>query len=83
MKVRRVYPGQSVLIFILPPSINALTKRLRGRKSEDQSSMSKRLGLAKKEMAYKNRYDYRIVNDRLDHAYKKLKSIILSESKGE
>ncbi|MFA6141981.1 MAG: guanylate kinase [Candidatus Omnitrophota bacterium] len=83
MKVRLAYPKESVLIFILPPSIGILKKRLRGRKSENTRSLSTRLGLAKKELSYKDRYDYKIVNDRLDSAYKQLKNVIISELKGE
>lgn len=83
MKVKRAYPRQSVLIFILPPSIDILKKRLHGRKSENTRSLSTRLGLAKKELSYKGRYDYRIVNGRLDGAYKRLKEIIVSQLKGE
>ncbi|MDD5427894.1 MAG: guanylate kinase [Candidatus Omnitrophica bacterium] len=79
MKVRKKYPGQSVLIFILPPSLNDLKKRLHSRRSEDKKAISTRLKLAKREIAYKNKYDYTVVNDRLDIAYKKLKGIILSE----
>ena len=79
MKVRRGYPGKSVLIFILPPSLAVLKKRLEGRMTDAPETMSKRLGLAKKEMAYKKRYDYRIVNDRLGSAYRKLKKIIIKE----
>jgi len=79
MKVKRYYPGNSVLIFILPPSVRALKKRLFSRKSEDKHAITRRVGLAKKELAYKNKYDHRIVNDRLANAYKKLKNIILRE----
>ncbi|MCX5686269.1 MAG: guanylate kinase [Candidatus Omnitrophica bacterium] len=81
MKVRSAHPGDSVLIFLLPPSAAALKRRLRSRESEDRRSLSRRLGLAEEEMSYKDVYDYRIVNDRLDHAHKKLKDVITSESK--
>ena len=80
MKVKRKYPEESVLIFILPPSLNALEERLRSRKSEDKSAISTRLKLARREMSYKKRYDYTVVNDQLDAAYKKLKSIVVSEN---
>lgn len=79
MKVKKAYPKESVLIFLLPPSTKALKKRLMSRKSDSPESISARLGLAKKEMLYKKRYDYSIVNDRLGTAYKKLKKIIVSE----
>jgi guanylate kinase len=81
MKVQRQYPGNNVLIFILPPSLSALKKRLKLRRSEDKSAISKRLKLARKEIAYKTKYDFTVTNDRLDTAYKRLKKIILSELK--
>ena len=76
VKIQKKYPAESVLIFILPPSVKALKKRLKGRKSDTPADIKKRLGLAKKEMEHKNRYDYRVVNDRIDSAYKRLKKII-------
>jgi len=79
MKVRRAYPRGSVLIFILPPSITALKKRLAARRSEDEGAVSTRLKLARKEISYRGRYDYAIVNDRLGAAYKRLKKIVISE----
>ncbi|MFA6078432.1 MAG: guanylate kinase [Candidatus Omnitrophota bacterium] len=79
MRIKRIYPDDSVLIFILPPSITALKKRLLSRRSDGEDAISTRLNLAKKEMEYKDRYQYRIVNDRLDTAYRKLKNIILDE----
>jgi len=79
MKVKRKYRGRSVLIFILPPSIAALKKRLVGRMSEDKNAIKKRLDVAKKELAYAKKYDYRVVNDYLTSAYRKLEKIILSE----
>ncbi|OGW76734.1 MAG: guanylate kinase [Omnitrophica bacterium RIFCSPLOWO2_02_FULL_45_16] len=79
MNVRKLYPKESVLIFILPPSIEALKKRLESRSSDAAHSILNRLKISRKEIAYKNRYDYTVVNDRLDTAYKKLKNIIISE----
>ncbi len=79
MRVKKIYPADSVLIFILPPSITALKKRLLSRRSDGEDAISTRLNLAKKEIGYKDRYDYRIMNDRLDTAYRKLKNIILYE----
>ena len=79
MKVRRAHPAESVFIFILPPSIKDLKERLRYRKSDGPKEIARRLRVAKKEIDYKDRYDYRIVNDNLDKAYKELKGIITSE----
>ncbi len=79
MKVSRAYPKKTVLIFIMPPSLGTLKKRLRSRKSDAQKAISVRLKLARKEISYKKRYDYTIVNDRLAVAYKRLKTIVASE----
>jgi guanylate kinase len=79
MKIRRYYPENSVLIFILPPSIRTLKTRLNLRKSDLPEAVNRRLALAKKEMAYSRRYDYRIINDKLDDAYRTLKKIVLKE----
>lgn len=79
MKIRRSYPANSVLIFILPPSIKVLKTRLHLRKSDSAEEVKRRLSLAKKEMAYKNKYDYKIVNDKLEDAYRALKKVVLKE----
>lgn len=79
MRVRKAYPKDSVLIFILPPSVKALKERLISRMSDDEEEIARRLKLARREMAYKDKYDYCIINDRLNSAYKKLKEIIMRE----
>lgn len=68
----------AISIFVLPPSIAILERRLKGRSTEGKKDLQKRLFLAKEEIRQSKRYDYVIVNDRLHHAYKKLKEIIIS-----
>ncbi len=80
MKVKKAYPKESVLIFILPPSIGALKRRLRLRRSDEPTQINTRLKIAKSEMSYKDRYGYRVVNDRIDNAYRRLKKIIVEET---
>jgi len=79
MKVARAYPAASRLIFILPPSIKELKKRLHLRKADSAQVIAKRLAIARSEMKYKKRYDYAIVNDHIPRAYKKLKEVIEKE----
>ncbi len=79
MKIRRAFPKKSVLIFILPPSVKALKTRLDLRRSDLPEDVARRLALAKGEMAYSRRYDYRIVNDKLDDAYRTLRKIVLKK----
>lgn len=74
-KMRR----ESVLVFLLPPSMALLKKRLKGRMTESRESSEKRLKRARKELAYLKRYDYAIVNDNLAKAVELLKSIIVAE----
>ena len=81
MSIRKAHPKDSVLIFLLPPTIAALKRRLCSRRSEDRRSISRRLGLAREEISYKDKYDYRVVNDNLGRAHKKLKAVIISELK--
>ena len=79
MNVKGLYPNDAVLIFIMPPSISDLKKRLVLRNSDDKKTMDRRLKFAKKEVSYKNRYDHVVVNDRLETAYRRLKKIIVNE----
>lgn len=55
-------------LFVMPPSLKELERRLRGRGSEDAGSLQRRLQNARGEMALWTRYDYVIVNDNLEEA---------------
>ena len=69
----------SILIFIMPPSFKELEKRLRGRNTEDESSIQKRLNFVKKEIENSKYFKYKIVNDKLESALKQLDEIFLKE----
>ncbi len=77
--VRKVFPD-AVLIFIDPPSFEALRERLSGRGSETEESIKSRIERAKEELLLKDKYDYIIVNDNLDKAVSDVENIIV---KGE
>ena len=79
MNVRKNYPYNSVLVFVMPPSMEELKKRLESREADTTKSILNRLKIAKQEIAYRDKYDYVVVNDRLDAAYKMLKDIIILE----
>ncbi len=70
---------QAVTIFILPPSIEALEKRLRGRKTEDEETIQKRLHEAGREIEAAKDFDYKIINDNLDEALNNLQKIFEKE----
>jgi guanylate kinase len=75
-QVRRLVP-ESVLIFVAPPSLEELEKRLRWRKTESEEKISLRLENAKKEMEEMGKYDHVVVNDVLDQAAAELRNIVL------
>jgi len=72
----------SIFIFVKPPSIEELEKRLLDRKTETEESLKKRLDTAKIELEYeeanKDAFDHVITNDNLDRAYIELKEILKS-----
>ncbi len=68
-----------VSIFIVPPSMEELERRLCGRGDECGATVKKRLLEAKKEIERKSEYDYVVVNDILDDAKKEVEDIIFSE----
>lgn len=70
-------------VFIQPPSFEALEKRLRGRGTETEDAVSKRLEQAKVELEYAktpNVHDIQIVNDDLEKAYKELEDYVFKSS---
>ena len=80
-QVREILP-ESVLIFIAPPSLDALEKRLRQRQTEPEDTIALRLENAKKEMALSLEYDWVIVNEDVEQASKELRDLILNYRKG-
>lgn len=64
------------IIFIAPPSLEDLEKRLRGRATDKDEIIKRRLNNAKKEILRKNDYDYCLVNDEFESSYAKLKEIV-------
>ena len=63
-------------IFIVPPSIPELEKRLRGRSSDSEEQISQRLEKAEHEISFWRKYNYLIINDELDRAVNEMESLI-------
>ncbi len=68
-----------VFIFILPPSMEVLESRLRGRESDADAEIRKRLARAVEEIRDYDKYDYLVVNDVFEDALDKLRAIIVSD----
>ena len=77
-KVRKKMP-EAVLIFIAPPSIEELERRLRGRGTDTEAAIEGRLIRARQEFQEADFYDYLIVNDDVEKAASKLNAIIEAE----
>ena len=75
-QLKKKYPEITSLIAILPPSLNDLQKRLKKR-GEEKQEIKKRTNLSQKEIkVFKEKYDYKIVNEDLEISLKQLKEII-------
>ncbi len=71
----------AVFIFVLPPSVEELQRRLKARSTENRREIAGRLKLARWEIKQAKHYDYAVLNDNLDKALRKLKKIIAEERK--
>ena len=79
LQVKKSHP-EAVLIFILPPSLAELRRRLEGRGTEDAEKIEKRLGQALNEIKLIGEYDYYIVNSDIDEAAALARSIMAAEA---
>lgn len=72
---------ESVLIFVLPPSLEILEERLRNRGSDSDDMIENRLKIALNEIEISKKYDYTIINNNINNAVDKIKLIIEEERK--
>jgi len=70
---------EAVSVFILPPSMAELERRLRARASDDEATVQRRLLAARSEIGHYAFFDYLVVNDDLEAAHKKLDAIVVAE----
>lgn len=78
LKVKEIYPD-GVFIFILPPSMEELKKRIINRGTETEEAIEMRFMTAYKEMKYVFKYDYAVFNDEVETAVKKIEAIVDAE----
>ena len=79
LQIRAKLPN-AVSVFILPPSLEELERRLRGRGTEDEPTTLRRLAAAKLEIAHYGLFDYVIVNDDIELAYSQLRAVAVADS---
>ena len=76
LKVKAKMP-EATLIFILPPSFEELEARLRGRHTETEEAIQRRLNSTKQELENSKYFDYTVVNDSVDNAVQALEKIMI------
>jgi guanylate kinase len=76
-QVRRLFPD-SISIFILPPSREALEQRLKGRGQDNDAVIAKRMAAVREDVAHIAEFDYVIINDNLNEALRELNAVVLS-----
>lgn len=76
LSLTKHFGEKALAMFIKPPSFDALEERLRGRGTEDEEKIQKRLAKAGKELEFSKWFDYIIVNDRLEDAQKEAHMLV-------
>ena len=76
-QIKEKFSGdQIVSIFILPPSIQELERRLRARAQDSEEIVQERMREARNEISHYDEYDFMVINDDLNSSYQKIRSII-------
>ena len=78
LQVKKRFP-QGVFIFLLPPSLEELKNRIVTRGTESEATISSRMAVASEELNLIEHYDYAVVNDRIETACERIRSIITAE----
>ena len=76
LSIKKAYPDESLAVFVKPPSPEILFERLRGRKTETEKSLKRRIAKAAEELGYENKFDKVLVNDDLETALSAAEGIV-------
>jgi len=86
LNIKKHYGDEALAVFVQPPSVEELKKRLQNRSTESQKKIDMRISKAEKELTYAGRFDLIIINDNLESALKIVESKVadfLSEDEQE
>ena len=78
MHIKEQFPDQTLAVFVQPPSIEEMERRLRDRKTDTEEKIIERVAKAEKEMKYAKAFDVVLVNDNLDDAKKEAELLLHS-----
>lgn len=79
LQVKKTFP-EGVFIFLMPPSLQELRKRIEGRGTETDALIDSRMSVAKEEIELMDQYDYVVENDEVDLAVDRIKAIVTAEN---
>ena len=80
LSIKRMYPQDSVIIFIKPPSIEVLRERLRNRKTEDDATFKRRMDRVAMELGMAPQFDFQVVNDNLEQAIAEVDKLVIEHT---
>lgn len=78
LNLKKIFGGDALTVFIQPPSVEELRKRLLGRGTDSLEKIEQRLAKAKEELAYADKFDTVIVNDDLQTAFSRAENVVRS-----
>ena len=78
-QIKSSYARDAVTIFVMPPSFNELEGRLRGRATEDETAITRRLERARSEVSAYPEYDYLIINSNIETSLEELRAVVVAE----
>ena len=78
LNLKKKFGDKALAIFVMPPSIELLRKRLEGRKTESVETLKKRLNKAAEEIAFSEQFDYILINDALPLALNEAEDVVSS-----
>ena len=76
LNIKKEFGDQALSIFIMPPSVEELRRRLLKRGTETEETLAKRVDKATQELEYKDKFDVTVVNDDLEKAKKELEEVV-------
>jgi len=82
LEIQKLYPDQTISIFVEPPSLNDLKIRLEKRGSDSKEIIEKRLQRIEFELSHKSNFDFIVINDKLEVATNQILEIIKNQTKG-
>jgi len=83
LSIKGMYPDDSVIVFIKPPSIEVLRDRLLNRKTEDEATFKRRMDRVAMELGMASQFDYQVVNDNLEYAIVEVEKLVVQHTSQE